>query len=220
VLDPGATIGPLQVRFTRADFTNYDERDDYSRKGIADEVKARAPGVELLNNGTGLWGKPPVPAYCSGGPVSLGTALRTEHMPGPGDAPRDNQMRPHLKLVNVGANDVKLSDVEIRYYFSGGPGTFQTALDYAALGPGVSLGVVSSTSRPGTDRYLRVTFAGSLGSLPAGANSGPIQTRANRSDWANLNETDDYSYASATAFTPNAKVVVLVAGKVVWGTAP
>ena len=220
VLDPGATIGPLQVRFTRADFTNYDERDDYSRKGIADEVKARAPGVELLNNGTGLWGKPPVPAYCSGGPVSLGTALRAEHMPGPGDAPRDNQMRPHLKLVNVGANDVKLSDVEIRYYFSGGPGTFQTALDYAALGPGVSLGVVSSTSRPGTDRYLRVTFAGSLGSLPAGANSGPIQTRANRSDWANLNETDDYSYASATAFTPNAKVVVLVAGKVVWGTAP
>ena len=220
VLDPGATLGPLVVRFARADFTNYDERDDYSRQGIAAEVKARAPGVELLSGGIGLWGKPPTPAYCSGGPVSLGTALRVDYVAGAGDAPRDQQMRPQLQLVNVGANDVALSRVELRYYFSGGAGTFLSALDYAALGSGVSTAVVSSPARPGSDRYIKVAFAPSLGSLAAGGNSGSIQIRANRSDFAALNETDDYSYLAGTVSHSNAKIVALIDGQVVWGTPP
>ena len=85
------------------------------------------------------------------------------------------------RLVNVGANDVALSRVELRYYFSGGAGTFLSALDYAALGSGVSTAVVSSPARPGSDRYIKVAFAPSLGSLAAGGNSGSIQIRANRS---------------------------------------
>ena len=220
VLDAGATLGPLKVRFARADFTNYDERDDYSRQGIAAEVKARAPGVEVLRDGSGIWGKPPVPAYCSGGPVSLGTALRVDYVAGAGDAPRDQQMRPQLQLVNVGATDVALSRVELRYYFSGGPGTFQSALDHSALGPGVSTAVVSSPVRPGSDRYIKVAFAPSLGALAAGAGSGSIQLRANRSDFANLNETDDYSYAPGTVSRSSLKIVALVDGQIVWGTPP
>ena len=51
--------GPVRQVPARADFTNYDERDDYSRQGIAAKVKARAPGVELLSGGIGLWGNPP-----------------------------------------------------------------------------------------------------------------------------------------------------------------
>ncbi|MET8414447.1 cellulose binding domain-containing protein [Streptomyces sp. NPDC005098] len=137
-------------------------------------------------------------------------------------SPGDNQIRPGLQLVNTGTQPVALSDVTVRYWFSGESGatTYSTNCDWAAIGCGsVTHRVVSSAGAgPGADHYLEVGFGS--GSLAAGASTGEIQLRLNKTDWSNFNEADDYSRATNTAYADASKVAVYVDGTLVRGTAP
>ncbi|MFC8225401.1 cellulose binding domain-containing protein [Streptomyces sp. NPDC057287] len=137
-------------------------------------------------------------------------------------SPGDNQIRPGLQLVNTGTAKVDLSKVTLRYWFSGesGAASYGTACDYAVIGCGsVTHRVVSAGSgKPGADHYLEVGFTG--GSLAAGASTGEMQLRLNKSDWSAFNETDDYSRATATTFADTSKIAVYVNGARVAGTAP
>jgi hypothetical protein len=177
-------------------------------------------GASFSATRVAVWGKAPVPLYCSGGTVSLGTRLRVEYMPGPGDAPKDQQLRPHFRLVNTGSTDIPLSNVVVRYYFTGNAGTYNTFFDYVAMGPGVSGSVLALSPRAGANRYLELHFSSSLGTLVAGADTGRIETRVSRSDFATLDETDDYSYKPSSTFAAQMKIVTLVAGAAIWGTPP
>ncbi|WP_329125170.1 glycoside hydrolase family 6 protein [Streptomyces sp. NBC_01465] len=134
----------------------------------------------------------------------------------------DNQIKPGLQLVNTGTGAVALSSVKIRYWFSGeaGSSTYSTNCDYAVMGCGAlsqSVGT-SGSSTTGADRYLEVAF--SSGSLAAGASSGEMQLRFNKSDWSNFSEADDYSRGTGTSFSDAPKIGVYVNGTLVWGTAP
>ncbi|MBO0510530.1 endo-1,4-beta-xylanase [Streptomyces beijiangensis] len=134
----------------------------------------------------------------------------------------DNQIRPWLQLVNTGSGAVGLSSVKVRYWFSGeaGASTYSTACDYAVIGCGSVTQSVSASgsSTPGADHYLEVGF--SSGSLAAGASTGELQLRFNKTDWSNFSETDDYSRGTNTTFADAAKIAVYVGGTLVWGTAP
>ena len=124
--------------------------------------------------------------------------------------------------MNTGTQPVDLSDVTVRYWFSGESGatTYSTNCDWAAIGCGsVTHRVVSSPGAgQGADHYLEVGFGS--GSLAAGASTGEIQLRLNKTDWSNFNEADDYSRATDTAYADASKVAVYVDGTLVWGTAP
>ncbi|WP_442810947.1 GH12 family glycosyl hydrolase domain-containing protein [Streptomyces sp. NBC_01217] len=137
-------------------------------------------------------------------------------------SPGDNQIRPGLQLVNTGTVPVDLRDVTVRYWFSGESGatTYGTACDYAVLGCGTVTHRVqpSSAAGPGADHYLEVGFSG--GTLAAGASTGEIQLRLNKTDWSGFNEADDYSWATNTSFTDAPKIAVHADGDLVWGTAP
>lgn len=133
----------------------------------------------------------------------------------------DNQIRMGLQLVNTGSTAVDLSTVKLRYWFTpeSGSSTFGTACDYAVLGCGnLTLGVKTGGSEAGASHYLEVSFGS--GSLAAGASTGEMQLRLNKSDWSNFNEADDYSYSTSTSFADASKVGVYVAGALSWGTAP
>ncbi|MET8329467.1 glycoside hydrolase family 48 protein [Streptomyces sp. NPDC005181] len=134
----------------------------------------------------------------------------------------DNQIRMGLQLVNTGTTAVNLSTVKVRYWFTpeAGASTFGTACDYAVLGCGsVTTGVTSSgSSAAGASHYLEVGFGS--GSLAAGASTGEIQLRLNKSDWSNFNEADDYSRATNTAYADASKIGVYVGSTLAWGTAP
>ncbi|MFB7533933.1 glycoside hydrolase family 6 protein [Streptomyces sp. NPDC056178] len=134
----------------------------------------------------------------------------------------DNQIRMGLLLINTGTGAVDLSTVKVRYWFTpeAGASTFGTACDYAVLGCGnVTHGVSSSGSAaPGASHYLEVGFGS--GTLAAGASTGEIQLRLNKSDWSNFDETDDYSHATNTTYADASKIGVYTAGTLVWGTAP
>jgi endoglucanase len=157
----------------------------------------------------------------SGGDTGGGTELKVQYKSND-TSPDDNQIRPGLQLVNTGSTAVDLSTVTIRYWFTsdGGATTFGTACDYAALGCGsVQQNVVAlSTPKTGADHYLNVAF--SSGSLAAGASSGDIQSRLNKTDWSSFHESDDYSAATNTAYADAPRITVYVDGTLVYGTEP
>ncbi|NUS14494.1 MAG: glycosyl hydrolase family 5, partial [Streptomyces sp.] len=137
-------------------------------------------------------------------------------------SPGDNQIKPGLQLVNTGSTSVSLSTVTVRYWFTsdGGASTFTTNCDYAVIGCGNVSQSVTATSSPrtGADHYLQVSFTG--GSLAAGASTGDIQARLNKTDWSNFSETGDYSYGTNTSYADAPRITVYVNGTLVYGTEP
>lgn len=133
----------------------------------------------------------------------------------------DNQIRMGLQLVNTGSTAVDLSTVKVRYWFTpeAGASTFGTNCDWAVIGCGtLTHSVKSAGSAAGASHYLEVGFGS--GTLAAGASTGEIQLRVNKSDWSNFNEADDYSRSTSTSYADASKIGVYVTGALAWGTAP
>lgn len=133
----------------------------------------------------------------------------------------DNQIRMGLQLVNTGSGAVDLSTVKVRYWFTpeAGSATFGTSCDYAVIGCGtLTHAVKTAGSAAGASHYLEVGFGS--GTLAAGASTGEIQLRLNKSDWSNFNEADDYSRSTTTSYADASKIGVYVTGALAWGTAP
>ncbi|TXS43943.1 glycoside hydrolase family 6 protein [Streptomyces sp. OR43] len=133
----------------------------------------------------------------------------------------DNQIRMGLQLVNTGTAAVDLSTVKLRYWFTpeAGASTFGTSCDWAVIGCGnLTHSVKTNGSAAGASHYLEVSF--SSGTLAAGASTGEIQMRLNKSDWSNFNEADDYSRSTSTSYADASKVGLYVTGALAWGTAP
>ncbi|MFI8790459.1 glycoside hydrolase family 6 protein [Streptomyces sp. NPDC055105] len=134
----------------------------------------------------------------------------------------DNQIRMGLQLVNTGTTAVNLSTVKVRYWFTpeAGASTFSTACDYAVLGCGTLTENVTASGSPaaGASHYLEVGFGS--GTLAAGASTGEMQLRFNKTDWSNFDEADDYSRSTNTAYADASKIGVYVGGTLSWGTAP
>jgi cellulose 1,4-beta-cellobiosidase len=137
----------------------------------------------------------------------------------------NNEIKPGLSLVNTGSSGVALSSVTIRYWFTGDAGatTYNTWCDYALVGCGNMTHRVVALSSPRTnaDRYLEVSYTSGAGTLAAGASTGDAQLRFSKTDWANFNETNDYSWSGTqTSYADWSKVTVYVNGTLVWGTEP
>jgi endo-1,4-beta-xylanase len=138
--------------------------------------------------------------------------------------PGDNGSRPHFKIKNNGGESVRLSELAIRYWFTvDGEKPLAFFCDYARIGSANVIGrhVKMSTGKPGADHYLEITFDSAAGSLPAGGDSGEIETRSHKADWSNFDESNDYSFdPSKTSFTPWEGVTLYRNGQLIWGTEP
>ena len=136
----------------------------------------------------------------------------------------DAQIAPGLQVFNTGSAAVGLSTVTIRYWFTGngGASTFSAACDYATLGTSniTEKVVAMSTAKTGADHYLEIGFTSGAGSLAAGASTGDIQCRLNKTDWSNFDETDDYSRGTNTSYADAPKLTAYINGTLVYGTEP
>jgi endoglucanase len=161
---------------------------------------------------------------CVGCGTPLPGALRAQYRNGDPTAPRDNQIKPHLQIVNAGASPVPLRELTLRYWFTAEGAQAQSYwCDWAAVGCARVTGriVHLAAPRPGADSYLEVGFAGDAGSLSPAAATGEIQSRLAKSDWSSYDERDDYSFTGASSgFADAPRVTLHRNGKVVWGSEP
>jgi endo-1,4-beta-xylanase len=134
----------------------------------------------------------------------------------------DNQIKPGLRVVNTGSSPLSLSQVKLRYYFTGesGASTYSTWCDYAAISCSnvTHKAVAMSSPKSGADHYLEVGF--SSGTLAPGADTGEVQMRLNKSDWSNFSEADDYSRGTGTSYADAPKIPGYLGTALSWGTEP
>ncbi len=134
--------------------------------------------------------------------------------------PSDNGVRPHLRIVNNGTSAVALTNLTMRYWFTAESATgYNFFCDYAQVNCSNVSG--SFGTRSDGERYLDIAFGSGAGSLAANGDSGAVQLRFAHTNWANQDETNDYSYdPTKTAFADWNQVTLYHNGSLVWGIEP
>jgi endoglucanase len=151
-------------------------------------------------------------------------ALEVRYRVGDPGAPTDNQIKPHLEIVNRGTTSVPLSELVVRYWYTS-EGTQPQVYwcDWATIGCARVSGSLSrlATARPGADSTLELRFGAAAGSLAPGASTGEIQSRFNKTDWSAYDERDDHSFdAGKLSFATATRVTLYRNGVLVWGVEP
>jgi hypothetical protein len=100
----------------------------------------------------------------------------------------------------------------------------QAWVDWAGLIPagtsetGNVQATVAPTSLGGQTSYISYKFTGGIVLQPG--QKIEIQSRFNLSDWSNMLQSNDWSFAAYTSFTSSNKITGYINGALVWGTAP
>ncbi|MBN2737604.1 MAG: cellulase family glycosylhydrolase [Spirochaetales bacterium] len=126
-----------------------------------------------------------------------------------------SQLKPQLKVRNLGSRSVALDSLEMIYFYTReGVNTEVYSVDWAPLG-------VKNVTCDFVENGLAVGFTAAAGELSPGADSGEIQIRFSKSDYSDYDQSNDYSFdAGAKSFTSSEKIVLLLDGKLVWGVPP
>ena len=121
---------------------------------------------------------------------------------------------------------MNLNNVQVKYWFNCDctNQTIQAWVDWAGLMPAGSMvtGNVQVSARAtnlgGQTNYILYTFTGNMVLQPGQMIQ--IQSRFNKSDWSNMTQGNDWSFAPNTSFTDSAQVTGYISGSLVWGHEP
>ena len=137
-----------------------------------------------------------------------------------------NSPHPQIQIVNTGTAPLNLNTVTVRYWFNCDctNQTLQAWVDWAGLmpmGTSVTGNVVVSvhpTSLGGQTSYVLYSFTGNMVLQPGQMIQ--VQSRFNKSDWSNMTQSNDWSFAPYTSFTDAPGVTGYLNGGLVWGQQP
>ncbi|PWW07156.1 processive endocellulase [Paenibacillus cellulosilyticus] len=138
----------------------------------------------------------------------------------------DNQIYATFNIKNTGTSAISLSSLKLlRYYLT--KDTTSASLnywvDYAQVGTSAVSGAFGSVSPAKTtaDTYLELSFSSAAGSIAPGGQTGDIQIRIAKSDWTNLDESNDYSFdGTKSSIADWNKVTLYQSGSLAWGIEP
>ena len=172
----------------------------------------------------------PVP-NASVGRVDLSSALNTgtqvSYIAGDNGTTNDGNIKPHIRLINNTPEDIPLSELKIRYWYTVDTDQAQTFhCDYALFGCANLTGAFtrlpdgSSNKTATSDTFIEIGFTSNPGNLPGGG-QGDMYLRINKNDWSDYNEVNDYAYnGSLTAFAPWENITVYRNGALIAGLEP
>lgn len=129
---------------------------------------------------------------------------------------------PQFMLVNTGTTSVTFSSIKVRYWYNmEGTSSQSFVCDYVAIGCSNFFGRFVASTRPNANYYVEYTFASSLGSLAPGASTEVFQSRFNKDDWSNYDQSNDYSFdGSKNQLVDFTKMTVYINDVLVWGVEP
>lgn len=134
-----------------------------------------------------------------------------------------NGIAPKIKLMNTGTNDIALSDVVLRYYYTiDGEKAQNFWCDWSSAGSANVTGkfVKMESVKAEADYYLEIGFTSGAGSLAAGQ-SIEVQVRFSKTDWTNYTQTGDYSFSSSnSSYVDWNQMTGYIGGSLVWGVEP
>lgn len=140
-----------------------------------------------------------------------------------GTSPTANTISANFELENIGCFSIPMSSLTVRYWFTeDGSSPMGFACDFANLGcTSISGSFTSVPPVAEADHYVQLGFSSGLPDLGSGGNTGIIQTRVFRTDFANMTQTNDWSFnASDSTFTANPHITVYYNGQLIYGTEP
>ena len=137
-----------------------------------------------------------------------------------------NSPHPQIQVVNTGTGPLSLNNVTVRYWFNCDctGQTEQAWVDWAGLMPVGSTATgnvhasVSSTTLGGQTNYVLYSFTGNMVLQPGQAIQ--VQSRFNKSDWSNMSQSNDWSFAANASYVDDAKATGYLSGSLVWGQEP
>ncbi len=137
-----------------------------------------------------------------------------------------NSPHPQIQIVNTGTGPLNLNNVTVKYWFNCDCTTqsLQAWVDWAGLIPqgtsetgNVHVSVLP-TSLGGQTDYVLYNFTGNIVLQPG--QKIQVQSRFNKSDWSNMNQSNDWSFEPYTSFTNALQVTGYLGGSLVWGEEP
>jgi hypothetical protein len=135
----------------------------------------------------------------------------------------NNVIKPNLQLVNNSSTAIPYSELTVRYWLTAEDfAAITTTIDYAQVGAGAVKTRYVALAQPaqGAYGYVEYSFTTAAGSLAAGGNSGPIQSRIAKQTQTNFNEADDYSYGPNSAYQLNSRITVYRGTTLIGGVEP
>jgi len=157
---------------------------------------------------------------------AITTGLQIDYAPSDPLSPDDNSVKPHLRLVNNTPENIPLSELTIRYWYTVDSDQGQTfSCDFSEIGCGNITGTFTylSDGNPNktssSDNYLEVGFTGGANSL-AGGSWFDMYLRVNKNDWSVYNEANDYSFAPNSVVVHWDRITIYRNGVLMWGNEP
>ena len=167
----------------------------------------------------------PVPPTATFTTVVSGGSLKVQLLSGVTSG-STNSPHPQIQVVNTGTGPLSLNNVTVRYWFNCDctGQTEQAWVDWAGLMPVGSTATgnvhasVSSTTLGGQTNYVLYSFTGNMVLQPGQAIQ--VQSRFNKSDWSNMSQSNDWSFAANASYVDDAKATGYLSGSLVWGQEP
>lgn len=211
----------IHSSFNKADWSNYDQSDDWSFIQTTNFVDAN--NVAVYYEGWLVWGNEPFGIVPPPPPPS---ALKVQSSTYNSN-PITNQVYINVRIHNIGEVEEDLSSLELKYWYSDDETTLPevVAIDWVGKIPSGEIitsqaqASVETAEVAGQTDVVSLSFPGSDLTLEP---NGFIEAnlRVNKEDWSNYLQTNDYSFNAQSSPTDCNRICLFKNNILVWGIEP
>jgi hypothetical protein len=211
----------VQSSFNQADWSNYNQSDDWSYIQTTNFVDAN--NVAVYYDGFLVWGNEPSTVVTPPPPTSALKVQSSTYTVNP----ITNQIYINVRIHNIGEVEEDLSSLELKYWYSDDKNTVPevVTVDWAGKIPSGAMitsqaqASVETAEVAGQTDVVSLSFPGSDLTLePNGCIEANL--RVNKEDWSNYLQTNDYSFNAQSSPTDCNRICLYKNNVLVWGIEP
>ena len=213
-IKPGESV-EVHIRIAKIDWSDYTQTNDYSFSSSKQNKYVDWSKISAYIGTRFAWGTP-----STSNPIKKEMALKVQ-MYNSSTKDKVNTISPRFKICNSGTEDIKLSDIKIRYYYTiDGENDQNYWCDWSDIGAEKITGKFKKIEQPESNAnyYFELSFTNDSGILAAGQ-SVEVHLRLAKTNWIDYTQSNDYSFNSSNKneYLDWDKVSAYVGSTLVWG---